>query len=146
MEAASRSQASGSSIATSVVLAFIERLEALDIDGALALLDEDAVYQNVPLPPDRGVEAIGRTLRFMLRFANHFEVEMKHIAETDGVVLTERIDIAYGPLLDMRFWVCGTFEVRNGKIVLWRDYFDLGGFAWKLLTGPMRRMSRRFTG
>jgi limonene-1,2-epoxide hydrolase len=24
----------------------------------------------------------------------------------------------------LEFWVCGTFEVKNGKITLWRDYFD----------------------
>jgi limonene-1,2-epoxide hydrolase len=25
----------------------------------------------------------------------------------------------------MQFWVCGVFEVHNGRITLWRDYFDM---------------------
>jgi limonene-1,2-epoxide hydrolase len=23
------------------------------------------------------------------------------------------------------FWVCGVFEVHDGQITLWRDYFDM---------------------
>jgi limonene-1,2-epoxide hydrolase len=23
------------------------------------------------------------------------------------------------------FWVCGVFDVHDGKITLWRDYFDV---------------------
>jgi hypothetical protein len=44
--------------------------------------------------------------------------------------------------LDLSFWVCGTLEVRDGKIVLWRDYFDLATFAWQALTGPLLRPFR----
>ncbi len=24
----------------------------------------------------------------------------------------------------LQFWVCGVFEVHDGRITLWRDYFD----------------------
>ena len=33
----------------------------------------------------------------------------------------------------------GTFEVKDGKIVVWRDYFDVGETVLKLLIGPLRR-------
>jgi limonene-1,2-epoxide hydrolase len=26
--------------------------------------------------------------------------------------------------LHVQLWVCGRFDVRDGQIVLWRDYFD----------------------
>lgn len=120
------------------VQAFLAALERMDGEAALAMLDENAVYQNVPLPPDRGLKKIERTLRGMQRFVSQFEVRMHHIAGTDGVVLTERTDILKGPWLDMSFWVCGTFEVRDGKITLWRDYFDAPTFAWQLLSSPLR--------
>jgi limonene-1,2-epoxide hydrolase len=53
-------------------------------------------------------------------------VENLHVAATGNVVLTERIDTmklgdAVAPLP-----VMGAFEVRDGKIAAWRDYFDLG--------------------
>ncbi len=45
---------------------------------------------------------------------NRFDVKLHNV----GVVLTERTDILAGPVLYVDIWVCGTFEVRDGKIVL----------------------------
>ena len=41
------------------------------------------------------------------------------------------------------FWVCGTFEVRNGRIVLWRDYFDYANFVWAFVKGTFRALLGR---
>lgn len=119
---------------------FIDALKALDVDRALSMLSEDIVYQNVPLPPDRGKRAVERTLKRMLRAVTEFDVRMHNIAEHDGVVLTERTDIGRGPLLDLEFWVCGTFEIEGGKIRLWRDRFDWATFLAQLATSPLRRL------
>jgi limonene-1,2-epoxide hydrolase len=126
-----------------VVEAFLDALERKDFDRALALMDDDIVYQNVPMKPDRGREATVRTLRKFMRLADTFEVRMHNIAANDGVVLTERTDILKGPWLDMKFWVCGTFEVRDGKITLWRDYADGTQFLVQALTSPIRRLFKR---
>jgi limonene-1,2-epoxide hydrolase len=123
-----------------VVEAFLEALEQKDFDRALALMDDDIVYQNVPMKPDRGKDATVRTLKTFMRFADTFEVHMHHLAASDGVVLTERTDILKGPWLDMKFWVCGTFEVKDGKITLWRDYADGMQFLVQALTSPIRRL------
>ena len=125
-----------------VVETFLDALKANDLERALVLLSEDVVYQNVPLPPDRGKQRVRRTLSLLMRVVTHFDVRMHHVAERDGVVLTERTDILRGPVLDLEFWVCGTFEVKNGKIVLWRDYFDLGGFMLQVVTSPLRKLLR----
>lgn len=132
-------ESSAGSDAIAVVEAFFERMEALDMEGAFALLADDVVYQNYPLPADRGVEAVKKTLRGFARVMTEFRVEMHNIAERDGVVLTERTDVLVGPLLYLDIRVNGTFEVRDGKIVLWRDYFDVGESVLKLLVGPLRR-------
>ena len=50
---------------------------------------------------------------------------MHNMTENDGVVLTERTDILSGPGVHLEFWVCGTFVVQNGRITVWRDYFDM---------------------
>ena len=39
-------------------------------------------------------------------------------------MLTERVDVLRYRAVAVEFWVCGTFEVRDGRIALWRDYFD----------------------
>lgn len=107
-----------------VVEAFLAALEDLDISGALALCADDVVYQNVPLPPARGKSAVAKQLAGMAKVGTGFEVEMRNIAANGPVVLTERVDVLKRGSFAMEFWVCGTFEVRDGKIVLWRDYFD----------------------
>ncbi|HEY5024899.1 MAG TPA: limonene-1,2-epoxide hydrolase family protein, partial [Acidimicrobiales bacterium] len=48
-----------------------------------------------------------------------------HLAVRDNVVLTERIDTFTVGDLVAALPVMGTFEVRDGKICAWRDYFDL---------------------
>ncbi|HEY6881445.1 MAG TPA: limonene-1,2-epoxide hydrolase family protein [Polyangiales bacterium] len=123
-----------------VVEDFLDALKALDVDRALRMMSEDVVYQNVPLPADRGKRAVARTLKRMLRALTEFDVRMHNIAERDGVVLTERTDIGRGPWVDLEFWVCGTFEVEDGKIRLWRDRFDWAIFVAQLATGPLRRL------
>lgn len=119
-----------------VVLAFLGHLEDMDVDAAVALLADDAVYQNVPLPPDRGKRAVERTLRRMMSAGSGFRVVNHNVASDGPVVLTERTDVlSVGKgrfRLDAAFWVCGTFEVHDGRITLWRDRFDWVDFvlAW----------------
>ncbi|MFO0614511.1 MAG: limonene-1,2-epoxide hydrolase family protein [Polyangiaceae bacterium] len=125
-----------------VVEDFIDAMKAFDFERTRALMTNDIVYQNVPLPADRGREAVERTLQGFTKFVTHFDVVMHHIAERDGVVLTERTDILRGPFVDMEFWVCGTFEVREGKIAVWRDRFDVATAVGQLLLGPLRRLFR----
>jgi limonene-1,2-epoxide hydrolase len=125
-----------------VVETFLRNLEAKDLDGAAALMSDDVVYQNVPLPADHGKAAVVRTLKSFQKVFNGFEVRIKNIAERDGVVLTERVDILTGPLLYIDIWVCGTFEVKDGKITLWRDYFDLAECTAKALVSPVRKLLR----
>jgi limonene-1,2-epoxide hydrolase len=123
----------------SVVEAFLGAFEAKDFDRVVALLADDVVYQNVPFPADRGKPAVIRTLKMFEKVVTKFEVRMKNIAAQGGTVLTERVDVLSGPLLYLDIKVCGTFEVRDGKIVLWRDYFDLAETTAKLLVSPLRR-------
>jgi limonene-1,2-epoxide hydrolase len=126
-----------------VVQSFLGAMEAKQLDRAAALMADDIVYQNVPFPADRGKPAVLRTLKAFERFVTSFEVRMHHIAERDGVVLTERVDILAGPFVYLDIWVCGTFQVKDGKITLWRDYFDLAECTGKLLVGPIRKLLRR---
>jgi limonene-1,2-epoxide hydrolase len=110
------------------VSAFLAALERLDVEAALNLVADDVVYQNVPLPPARGRAAFERQLRWMVRYSTGFEARTHHLAADGPVVLTERTDVLRSGAWEAEFWVCGTFEVRDGRIVLWRDYFDWATF------------------
>jgi len=122
------------------VESFLRALEAGQREQAFELLAEEIVYQNVPFPPDRGKAAVRRTFARFEKIMTGFEVQMKNIAANGDIVLTERIDVLKGPLLHLDIWVCGTFEVKNEKITLWRDYFDLAEVTAKLIVSPFRRL------
>jgi limonene-1,2-epoxide hydrolase len=56
-----------------------------------------------------------------------------HLVEgTNGVVLTERVDRFMIKGKWVALPVMGTFEVVNGKIRAWRDYFDMNQFQSQL--------------
>lgn len=129
-----------------VVKEFLDALQRTDIDGAMALLDPSIEYQNVPLPPARGLKAVERQLRSLERFFNGFEVVHHNIAANGSIVLTERTDVlVVGPVRGA-FWVCGTFEVRDGKITLWRDRFDFVDFTLSFVRGAGQALLGAVTG
>ncbi len=123
-----------------IVETFLRELEAGHNEAALALLADDVVYENVPFPPARGKVATEKMLRQFLKLFDTFQVTMHAIAARDGVVLTERTDVLSGKVFHLDIWVCGTFEVRDGKITVWRDRFDLVQTTTKLFTGPIRKL------
>lgn len=135
-----------------VVRAFLGDLERLDIGAAVDRLADEVVYQNVPLPPARGIDAVEKQLRFMGRYGSGFEVRYHNVATNGPTVLTERNDVLVIGPVRADFWVCGTFEVVDGKITLWRDRFDFVDFTFAMLKGVARaaisaiRQKRRLAG
>lgn len=135
------SDAPGSEI--EVVRSFLKALEALDLDQALTYLSPEVEYQNMPVPPIRGHAGVVRFLRRLLRVTHGFEARINHIAANGAFVLTERTDAMIVGPVRIPFPVCGTFEVRHGRIVLWRDTFDwMTVIVNTLLAGPLY-LSRR---
>lgn len=110
-----------------LVTGFFASLAQGRVDDAFALIDDDIVYTNVGLPTIRGRRRFEALMRRLNSERIGFDAEFLAIgANDDGVVLTERLDeLRVGPLR-LRFWVCGRNEVRDGRITVWRDYFD----AW----------------
>jgi len=43
--------------------------------------------------------------------------------------MTERVDVFKLPAKSFELPVMGTFEVSEGKISAWRDYFDMNQFT-----------------
>ena len=124
------------------VRGLLDALAASDLERALTLVSDDVVYQNRPLPESRGKRSFERQMRGFMRFADRFEVETHTIAASGGTVLTERTDAFVVRGARVSFWVYGTFEVRDGRVEVWRDAFDwvtllarVGGALPRMLTG-----------
>jgi len=118
------------------VESFLTALQDQDIDAAGAVLDEHLVYQNVGFPTIRGRARAIKLFRSMEGRAG-FEVKTHRIAVNGSTVLTERTDALVFGRLRLQFWVCGVFEVTDGRITLWRDYFDMFDFAKALARGML---------
>ncbi|WP_019969272.1 limonene-1,2-epoxide hydrolase family protein [Mycobacterium sp. 141] len=102
---------------------FLNALQDEDFDTAENALAQNLVYQNVGLPTIYGRNRTVKLFRSMQGRVG-FEVKIHRIAADGASVLTERTDaLIFGPLR-LQFWVCGVFEVHEGRITLWRDYFD----------------------
>jgi limonene-1,2-epoxide hydrolase len=122
-------QQASHSTPTSVVERFLDLLRSKDIDGAAELLAVDVKYENVGLPTVPGRRRVQRVLKATLGPADvGFEVYVHAISADGSSVLTERTDVMKYRRLRVQFWVCGRFDVHDGQIVLWRDYFDQVNF------------------
>ncbi|NOR99671.1 nuclear transport factor 2 family protein [Mycobacteroides abscessus] len=98
---------------------------------------EDAVYHNIPMAPIVGRENIEA---FITGFISAFERIDFHIHRqiADGeTVMNERTDTLHGlngqstPLP-----VMGVFEIVDGKISAWRDYFDMAAITAAIAGTP----------
>lgn len=111
--------------AESVVNDFLTAICDHDLDAALALCADDVVYDNVPMSPVTGPEQIRQVLHGFLGAASQIEWIVHRQVASEHVVMNERDDrfLINGEWLSLP--VAGVFEVRDGKITLWRDFFDL---------------------
>jgi len=113
---------------------FLSALQDEDFDNAGAVLDDNLVYENVGFPTIRGRARAIKLFRGMQGKAR-FEVKIHRIAVNGASVLTERTDVLVVGPVRLQFWVCGVFEVRDGRITLWRDYFDMFDFTKAIARG-----------
>lgn len=112
----------------SFVRTFIELLVARDLDGAAAMVTDDFEYDNVPMGKTHGPDGLKNTLSGFFGMCTAIDWEIVRQTSSgdmsQGTVLNERDDRVeiHGRWATLP--VAGVFEIRNGKLTLWRDYFD----------------------
>ena len=110
---------------TAVVERFIDHMRTVtDKDAAVGLLAEDVVYENSWLPTVRGRERVRKVFQALLRIGTEVEMHVHAISADGPTVLTERTDVLRWGRLRIQFWICGRFDVHDGQIVEWREYYD----------------------
>jgi limonene-1,2-epoxide hydrolase len=118
-----------------LVLDFIHAFygQTIDIDAAIALVAEDFNWQlHVPLSP----VVVGRdAARAELEKHNSLSTgmiegsEIRTIVSTGDTVIVERIDVNSLGGQPVTFHVVAVFEVRDGAITHWREYWDTSHVA-----------------
>lgn len=107
-----------------VVRAFLAAMEQLNFDAALALVSDNCEYTNVPLSTVHGPAGIRSVLEpfFAPTLENVFGVLRE--ASAGPVVFMERLDRHRLADKWVELPVTGVWEVHDGRITLWREYFD----------------------
>ena len=114
---------------------FLEACVRADPDEFASYFTEDAIWSNSPWPPVVGRDAIRETLRRGARQMKALPWEVRHIIAVGEVVMTERVDNFLVGDTQVRVPCMGVFELRDGKIAAWRDYWDLKRFEAQLPVG-----------
>lgn len=109
-----------------IVTNFLKAMEQSDYASALQLVAPDCDYVNPPpfgaVKGPAGIRAVLEPF-FAPVLENKFEI--KRVASDGDAVFVERLDRHRLENKWVELPVTGVFEVRNGLIIYWRDYFDV---------------------
>ena len=127
-----------------VVRAFLEGMQSAISQVPEHLrrsMTADAEWGNSGFPPCVGIDDIISKHEMSGEVFGDYVLtaEVLHIAEgADGVVFTERIDVGRTGAGEhiLTVPVVGVFEVRDGKVARWTDYFDPRGLLENLAKLP----------
>jgi limonene-1,2-epoxide hydrolase len=90
-----------------------------------AFFSDDIVYHNIPMEPAVGIEATMAVIDMFIGMCDALEFEVHHLSSDGTTVLTERTDVFSIKGTSAPLPVMGAFDVVDGKITAWRDYFDM---------------------
>ena len=108
-----------------LVREFVAAWERRDTDYIVEHFAEDGVYHSMPLTPIVGKDALRA-------WVESFEgkppgrLDVRHQVASDRVVMNERVDSITLNGKPVTLPIVGVFEVEDGRIKAWREYFDLG--------------------
>jgi limonene-1,2-epoxide hydrolase len=102
-------------------------LDRLDFAAVAACCADDCVYDDVPYPEATvvGPEAIGAKLALGLETLERLPTTIHELVEDGDTIMVERTEVWHhrsGERATLR--VAAVFKFRDGKLVLWRDYWD----------------------
>ena len=110
------------------VRSFLDALIARDLDTAASMVTSDFEYDNVPMGKAFGPDGLKNTLQGFFGMCTNIDWQiLRQTSSGDmshGIVLNERDDRVeiHGRWTTLP--VAGVFEISDGKLTLWRDYFD----------------------
>ena len=107
-----------------VVHRFLKAMETKDYDAGLKYVAPDCEYENLPLGKVMGPQGVRSVLEpfFAPTIENKFDILRE--AVSGPIVFVERLDRHLVKTGWVNLPVTGVFEVRDGLIHVWREYFD----------------------
>lgn len=117
-----------------IVRDFIGAWSRLNVDELLTYFTEDGVYYNMPIAPVSGRNQLRPFIAAFLKDWTATEWDILNLLSAGDVVIAERLDRTRIGDKAVNLPCCGVFEMQDGKIKVWRDYFDMATYT-KALAG-----------
>ena len=112
--------------ADEVVTEFCKLRTSPDPEQLAGYFTEEAIYHNIPTDPVQGREAIKEFIAGFTAAFDGIDFQVHRQLSDGNLVMNERTDVMRrkggGEIPPP---VSGVFEVVDGKIAAWRDYFDM---------------------
>jgi limonene-1,2-epoxide hydrolase len=111
--------------AGNLIIEFSKLWAAPDPARLASYFAENAVYQNLPAEAVEGRGAIEKFIAGILAAFNGIDFQIHRQVSDGTLVMNERTDVMRrkdGG--EIALPMMGVFEVVDGKITSWRDYFD----------------------
>lgn len=119
-----------------VVRSFIAAWSELKAEPLVDYFTDDGTYHNMMLDP---VSGRANLLEFITGFlANWSETnwELLHVVAKGDLVIAERVDRTRIGDRSVALPCVGVFEMQDGKIKVWRDYFDMATYTNAFADAP----------
>ena len=114
---------------TGIIREFIEAWSRLDADELVTYFTEDGTYYNMPLEPVSGHDNLREFIGGFVSGWSATDWEIVNLFGAGDVVFAERVDRTKAGDKAVDLPCAGVFEMRDGKIAVWRDYFDMATYA-----------------
>jgi len=108
-----------------IVNTFLDAMARKDYDAGLKLVADDCEYENLPMGKVTGPAGVRAVLEPFFAPVLENDLQVLRQACQGSIVFLERLDRHRLADRWVELPVTGVFEVRDGKIAVWRDYFDL---------------------
>ncbi|MFI4976926.1 MAG: limonene-1,2-epoxide hydrolase family protein [Caulobacterales bacterium] len=112
-----------------VIRDFIAAWSRLDVEELVQYFCEDGTYHNMPSQAVTGHDALRPFISGFLQSWTSTEWDVLNLMSKDDVVFAERLDRTLVGTKPVNLPCCGVFEMQNGRIKVWRDYFDLATYV-----------------
>ncbi|MCC6786631.1 MAG: nuclear transport factor 2 family protein [Hyphomonadaceae bacterium] len=112
-----------------IVRAFIAAWSRLDVEELLSYFAADGVYHNMPIGPIAGHERLRPFIQNFLKGWTATTWDIRAILASGDLVMVERLDRTRVGNKPVDLPCCGVFEMKDGKIQVWRDYFDMATYT-----------------
>ncbi len=112
-----------------IVRTFIDTWSTLDADRIVEFFAEDGVYHNMPIAPVSGRKQLRNFIAGFVKDWSATKWEIVTLISVGPIVIAERLDRTRVGDKFVDLPCCGVFELEDGKIRVWRDYFDMATYA-----------------